>query len=116
MKFLKFWFPVILYSGIIFYVSSIPELKTAAPVPFFDKLLHVFEYAVLGFLLARALKNENFNWLTKQKIIWITLLFCLTYGASDEFHQLFVEGREASLLDVLADSVGGFLGGIIYRK
>jgi VanZ family protein len=35
--------------------------------------------------------------------------FCISYGASDEWHQSFVPGRDADLLDLLADTTGGLL-------
>jgi hypothetical protein len=31
------------------------------------------------------------------------------YGVTDEYHQLFVPGRDASGWDILADGLGGFL-------
>ncbi len=39
---------------------------------------------------------------------WPALAFVVTvlYGVSDEVHQSFVEGRDASPLDVVADAVG----------
>ena len=43
-------------------------------------------------------------------------LFAMTYGLSDEFHQLFVPGRSAELYDALADTIGGFLGASIAAK
>ncbi|MFH1360975.1 MAG: VanZ family protein [Candidatus Omnitrophota bacterium] len=116
MKFLKFWFPVLLYSGIIFYVSGLPNVKTPAPWPLFDKFLHILEYAVLGFLFARALFHSAPGAYSQHKIILTTLIFCLFYGVSDEVHQLFVIGRDASLFDVLADGLGGLLGGVLFKS
>ena len=37
-------------------------------------------------------------------------LFALMYGISDEFHQSFIQGRDSSWLDVMADGAGGYLG------
>jgi VanZ family protein len=53
MKFLKFWFPLIFYSGIIFYASSWPNFKTPLPDTGFDKILHLLEYMPFGFLAAQ---------------------------------------------------------------
>ncbi len=114
MKFLKFWFPVILYSGIIFYVSSWPDLHTPLGEFKFDKVLHLLEYIPYGFLAARALTEGKppFNGF----FLWNVLFLSLLYALSDEFHQSFVIGRDASLLDAVADTLGGISGGWIYMR
>lgn len=113
MKILKFWFPLFLYSAIIFGVSAVPNVKTPYSQMYFDKVLHLFLYMPFGYFLARALGNTQVQ-LSKKMLIWAVAVFSLAYGLSDEFHQLFVEGRSAGLDDALADMVGGFLGGLIY--
>ena len=40
----------------------------------------------------------------------IALLFTVSYAFSDEFHQIFVDGRAFQGKDLLLDSIGGFLG------
>ena len=40
----------------------------------------------------------------------LTVLVCLVFAASDEWHQQFVPGRVPSLEDVLADGIGIMLG------
>ena len=47
--------------------------------------------------------------------IWLTLIVVVLYAASDEFHQLFVPSREASVRDVLIDSAGAILALILIR-
>ena len=114
-KFFKFWFPVFLYSGIIFRVSAIPNLR--APLEEFnaDKLWHLGEYGILGFLAARAITNTQSN-LSDKVVFYSVFLFCLLYGISDEFHQSFVVGRFADWKDALSDTIGGSCGGWIYLK
>lgn len=113
-NFLKFWFPVILYSGIIFCISALPKVE----VPFaqfnLDKLIHGIEYAVLGYLFSRAATKTS--GLSRQNVLWATAVFCMVYGLSDELHQWFVPGRDAALGDVLADTIGGTIGGLINKK
>ena len=113
-RFFKFWFPVIGYSGIIFYVSGLPSLGMPLPIPFIDKLVHLVEYSILGFLFSRALKGTTL--LTNKNILVSCTIFCILFGLSDELHQMFVPGRDATLGDALADSIGGLLGGIVLRK
>ena len=110
LKFLKFWFPVFLYSGIIFYASSLPDLKPPLEIANIDKVFHVLEYLPFGFFLARAFIQQ---WPAGR--IWQMATICsLLYGISDEYHQSFVPGREAGVPDAIADTIGGFLGVWIY--
>ncbi len=37
------------------------------------------------------------------------LLICLIYGATDEFHQTFVDGRSGEVRDVLVDTLGALI-------
>lgn len=109
LKFLKFWFPVFLYSGIIFYASSLPYVKPPLEIKNLDKAVHILEYLPFGFLLARA-----FALFPAVEIGRVVTLCSLLYGISDEYHQSFVPGRESGVPDVIADTIGGFLGAGIY--
>ena len=115
MKVLKFWFPVFVYSAIIFGVSALPNVKTPLPEFSFDKVLHVILYLPFGFVLARALNNTQSH-PSKRLLLAAVAVFSLAYGLSDEFHQSFVPGRSATLGDAFADTIGGYLGGLIYLK
>lgn len=115
MKFLRFWFPVLIYSGIIFYASSIPNVSTPLPEIAFDKILHILVYMPFGILLGRAVRNSYpliSTWILILLIFGITLF----YGMSDEFHQSLVVGRSANVLDLTADVLGGVLGGYLYCR
>ncbi len=75
------------------------------------KCAHVTEYAILSLLVWRALRkpvrNDTRPWQWKEAAR--TALLVLLYAASDEFHQLFVPSRQASVVDVLIDTAGGVL-------
>ena len=110
----KFWFPVFLYSGIIFWASSQPP-GGPLPWPFADKFLHLIEYSILGFLTARALHGSQCG-MVAARIVLYAFLFSFLYGFSDEWHQSFVPGRQVEIGDLLADGIGGLLGGMIFFR
>lgn len=74
---------------------------------FIRKSAHAFEFFILAILLAWVLIEYHIlGW----KVTVMTLLAVLLYAMSDEFHQLFVEGRSARIFDVTVDFVGGVIG------
>lgn len=112
-KFLRFWFPVILYSGIIFYVSSIPNVNIPLAGAQIDKILHVLMYIPFGFLSARGFGGTAPS--VSGKTLWmLVIVFSLAHGAGDEYHQFFVPGRSADAVDLMSDMVGGTIGGYAY--
>jgi len=115
MKFLRFWFPLILYSGIIFYTSSIPNVTTPLPVPYLDNIIHLLVYGLFGYLAARAIRSTGAP-ISGKKLVLIAFIASLFYGATDEFHQMFVAGRSAEWIDLAADALGGLLGGIVFQR
>ena len=119
-KFLKFWFPVFLYSGIIFYASSLPNLKPPFEIVNLDKVVHILGYLLFGLLLTRAFCRQ-WPWMDGAGEAWswaktwqVVALCSLIYGLSDEYHQSFVPGRESDVIDLVADTIGGFLGAYVY--
>jgi VanZ family protein len=105
------WLPVAAWAALIFAFSSIPDLGTG--LGGWDLMLrkaaHLAEYAVLGVLLGRALNTVLASW------AWIAWFAGIAYAASDELHQHFVPGRQASLLDLAIDAVGVGLGVLAVR-
>lgn len=75
------------------------------------KVMHFTIYLILSILVLNALNNFNI----KNKTI-ITIIFCLIYALTDEYHQTFINGRTGQLSDVLIDTLGSILGTIIYKK
>ena len=113
--FLRFWFPVFAYSGIIFWVSSWQNLKAPLETYGFDKIVHGLEYLLFGLLLARALLH-SYSRFNRSTLVTLVLVCSFLYGLSDEYHQSFVIGRTADAFDLLADTIGGFIGGWIYLR
>ena len=78
------------------------------------KPAHVLVFGVLGFFFSRSFRPQDEN-LSFTRVLLVTLMVAV-YGGFDEAHQMFVPGREASLGDLAADTVGGFLAGIFFWK
>ena len=89
----------------IFFLSSLPDVPGTSfldQVPAGDKVGHLVLYGILGATLARPL------W---QGVPFAALvLIGALYGASDEWHQSFVPGRQVSALDWIADLFGVAFG------
>ena len=98
---LSAWLPVVAWAGLIFTLSSIPDLGTGLGGwdLIFRKLAHAAEYAVLAVLLLRALEHA-----------WASFLLAAAYAVTDELHQAFVPGRLGSPLDVAVDAAGAAIG------
>lgn len=108
-----YWIPVFAWAGVIFWLSAQPSLLAEVESGWqlvLSILGHWFEYLVLSLLLARALSRAEFP--IKKALVW-AFGISLTYGILDEFHQLFVLGREASLADVGLDAMGAILGSFL---
>lgn len=68
----------------------------------FDKVAHAFLYFLFEILTFLMLKN---SYLEKYSVP-LAIVVVLLYGLTDEFHQYFVPGRDASVLDFAADCIG----------
>jgi VanZ family protein len=103
--------PAIVWALMIFTASSIPGPRIPSlPIFQLDKLLHGGIFLVFGVLVERAFRHQTalslFARASGMAAFWCAVL----YGMSDEIHQLFVPGRSSDVLDVLADTVGAFIG------
>lgn len=103
--FVRYWLPVLVWAGMIFYLSSIPLIGPPVGIRVSDKLLHTLEYFPLSFLLLRAFYNSRF----RKAAYWFAVLLTILYSCSDELHQLFVPGRVCDIVDLLFDGLGGVL-------
>ncbi len=97
------------YMVLIFVLSSRRPPEPIVSLGVKDSWLHLVEYGVLGFLMA------DLAWALRRTISWralvpIPALLGALYGMSDEWHQSFVPGRDASGADVVMDVLGSLLG------
>jgi len=138
--FAKYWLPAVVWMMLIFSASSdtqsyqhtsrffVPFLHWLFPQMsqntveyihhLFRKTGHFTEYAVLALLLWRAIhhtrrprvapKSNEGGWRWDEAGLALSIVFL--YAASDEFHQIFVNGRTALVSDVFIDTTGGATG------
>ncbi len=103
---LSFWAPVVLWAALIFHFSS-GTIPVASPVYWQDfavkKTGHVLLFGFLAIFTYRALRGEGVG--RKKAAVW-AFVIATFYGGTDEFHQMFTQGREARVRDVFIDSIG----------
>lgn len=74
------------------------------------KIAHFTEYFILGILIFLTLREFKIN------NVYLAILLCYIYSCSDEFHQLFVIGRDGNLVDIILDTIGSITGILIVKK
>ncbi|MDD1623017.1 MAG: VanZ family protein [Methylococcaceae bacterium] len=100
---------LISYCGLIYWLSDQTGLPTPELFENQDKLQHFLAYFVMGILAWRAIAHLPWR---REWTLLASFGFCCIYGLSDEWHQSFVVGRDASALDWMADSIGGLVAAI----
>lgn len=129
-KFIKYWFPVALWMGFTFLMSTDtfsaqntsriiePILKFLFPTIsahslqlahfVVRKLAHVTEYSILALLLFRAFRAGSTE---PHSVRWVlsSLTIVALFASSDEFHQTFVPSRGPSVVDVGIDTFSGII-------
>jgi len=118
-NYIKNWLPVILWAGMIFYFSSIPDLRSGFPDMWdlaLRKIAHAGEFGILAIFVMRAISSlkQQHNRKPSFNIILTVIIIVILYAISDEIHQGFVSGRVASATDVLIDSIGALTGLLIF--
>jgi VanZ family protein len=120
------WVLVVLWCGLIFYMSSQPAEESSKHSLFMVEVLnrwlkqlfgpgafvlsedvvrkcaHFFEYCVLGGLLFMGFLDRS----RPGRGILLVFAAGLLFAATDEVHQFFVPGRNMRLFDVLVDMAG----------
>jgi VanZ family protein len=101
----------VLWTGTIFWASSRATPFPSLPPSLLshDKLLHALAFAVLSALLVGAFARGAAR---VARTLAVAALLATVYGATDEWHQLHVPGRDAELGDLVADAVGAVAGAL----
>lgn len=102
------WLPVVVIAAAIFWGSSRTVTLSvgggtaiALAVGF-----HMTEFGLLAVAIRRALILEGIADLVASRVAWIA---SFGYAISDEIHQQFTPGRNASALDLIPDGVGALV-------
>lgn len=101
------WLLVAVWAGVIFALSATPHLRVAeaADLDFIlRKSGHMAAFGILAVLIWRVLALSA----VRRAMVW-SLLLTVAYAATDEFHQSFTAGRNASPVDVSIDSAGALI-------
>lgn len=97
------WLPAIAWAVFIFTFSNQTSPPGALIIP--DFVAHFIVYGILGVTLVRG-RTEGWKYgLTPRSAFILWLVACL-YAVSDEFHQSYIPGRDASVRDLLFDFLG----------
>lgn len=90
------------------FQNAIPDLTMDGLNFFLRKLAHFTLYFVLGCSLTGVFMKQH-----KVPAVLAALLTGTVFAASDELHQMFSDGRSASVKDVLLDTCGVAVGSIL---
>ncbi len=79
------------------------------------KAAHFSEYLVLGVLAANfaRLSGNMRGQGAPVAALLFSWAFCVLFAFTDEFHQLFIDGRSSQLFDVAVDSIGALAGVLV---
>jgi VanZ family protein len=108
-------FPPLFYAAIITFLSSISREQEEFLVLFnVDKVLHLIEYFIFGYLFMRMfMTSPEKEWGRYSGVL--TLFIGILFAAGDEWHQSFVPGRCSSVYDFLFDVSGVIIAVMAYR-
>ena len=133
-SFLRYWLPLLVWMLVIYGGSADPQSMAHTSrflVPILRwfnpnvsqetidavrwvvrKGAHVTEYAILGWLAWRVFRRSSRgdvrSWSWREAAAALITAAC--YAATDEFHQSFIKGRGASVVDVGVDTFGAAMG------
>lgn len=105
---------------IIYIIAEKIEGKTADQIENIDSLNHLirkFAHGSVYFILCILVMNLILQVKDKNyKFIYVVIAIAISflYACTDEFHQIFVDGRAGQFTDILIDTFGATLGSALY--
>lgn len=105
------WAPPGAWASLILVATSVPisDALAALPPTGTDKLVHLAMYAVLAWLVSRAVATRSLG--AALAVLAVVSLF----GAADEWHQRFIPGRSSDPVDWVSDSIGAAVGVLAFQ-
>jgi VanZ family protein len=110
-----FVIPILFCSLLLTYLSHLPSPHPPTfGLGFEDKIYHTIAYFGWGasFLLYLVIFKPS---LSSARIILFTILATALFGVYDEIHQAFVPNRSSTVLDWVADTLGGIIACTLYK-
>ncbi len=104
------WGPAALWAAVLFFLSAwgSPPVGLASGM---DKVVHAGAYLMLGLALA-----WGRMWTSSNVPVATLVLAGVIYGVVVESYQVFVSGREAELMDGLANALGVLVGYVVFSS
>ena len=111
---------LIIWIAVIFFLSSQPSnisnnlstnvtnliLNDSSLNYYFRESMHMMEFLILGLVMITYSKKKDYL---------LVFISCFILACTDEFFQLFIDGRTCELLDVILDTTGSFIGLTCYH-
>jgi VanZ family protein len=111
------WLPAMGWAGLIFFLSHQPQSaydRLGLTGELLSAAGHLVVYAGLMATLVLALRRGSK--LDGGQLFGLAFLLAALYGLSDEFHQSFIPGRKATLIDWVIDLAGAGLVWIVLQR
>ena len=98
-----------IYNILKFFTNNISQIENIIKIiePFIRKLAHFSIYGLVGVWSMSLMETYK---ISDKKKFFICLLIGFLYACTDEFHQIFINERSASFLDILIDTLGCLFG------
>lgn len=115
----KFW-PAITWCLVILLLTGLPGTTFPKIESFWewlapDKLVHVFIFGMMSFLILFGAKEQYFKDALRYKVVFAAIGFTLLYGLFTEVMQAYVfVGRDGNAFDFFADSLGAIAGWLVF--
>lgn len=119
------WILTLLCMSAIFYFSSQPAVQSSgqssAVTLFLQRLFHT--QAITNHIVrktAHFIEFSGLGFLTSASVFitfgkrYLGVIIASLYAATDEIHQIFVDGRSCQLTDWMLDTVGIITGALIF--
>lgn len=120
MRIRKLW-PSIVWAVIILILTGfpgeyIPEIQTFWEWLSYDKLVHIFIFGMLSFLLFFNLREQYFNSHKRYRFVVAIVGISLAYGLLTEVLQdtVFIR-RDGNMFDFFADGIGAITGWLTFH-